>query len=93
VLKREGSVLLDGLYMLESEAAVVVTLTEAGDYQGTVSVPSSGTAEAFEPGPFDCNDSATIVTVQSSGELDTATITTDIACSTTDSNTTDSTGQ
>lgn len=82
LIERDGAVLLDGLYTLESEAAARVKLTEMDDYRGTVSVPISGATRTFEPGPFDCNDSSTIATVASSGELDVKSITTDIACQT-----------
>lgn len=65
---------------------MVVTLTEADDFQWDVPIPASDATETFEPGPFDCNDSATI---RSDGQLDVKTITTDIACPSTESNETD----
>lgn len=82
VIEREKDVLLDGLYTLESEATVAVTFTEVGHYQGTVSVPTAGTAETFavESDQFDCNSSATNVTVGSDGGLDVKTISTAMGC-------------
>lgn len=41
-----------------------------GRLQGSVVIPTRGATEAFKPGPFDCNDSATAPTVQAGGELD-----------------------
>jgi hypothetical protein len=82
-----------GLYTLKAEATVVATLSKAGVYQGTVSIPATGVVETFEPSPFDCNGSATIGTVQASGELDVETITTDIACGSTESEGNESAGQ
>ncbi len=80
LIERNGTILLDGIYTLESKATAEVTLTERGDYQGTVSVPISGTTEIFEPDSFDCNGASTNATIASDGKLDVEMITTDIDC-------------
>lgn len=84
VIRRDGKSLLDGLYTLEPEATVSVTLTEAGDYRGTASIPSTGTSATFDIGQeqFDCNHSSTNVTIGPDGALDATTVSTLMACRT-----------
>lgn len=82
VIARGEEVLLDGLYTLESVGEVAVTLTEPGHYQGTASIPTTGTTETFEvkPNQFDCNHSSTNISIRSDSELDAETISTLMAC-------------
>lgn len=76
--------LLDGIYTLEPEASASVTLTEAGRYQGTASIPATGGSASFEvePDQFDCNNSSTNVTIGADGTIDATTVSTLMACQT-----------
>lgn len=90
---RDVGVVPDGLYTLEPEGAVVTSLSEPGASRGSVPIPATDVGETFEPGPFDCNDSATIVTVQASGKPDVETVTTAMARGSTEPDGTEAMGQ
>lgn len=82
ILMRDEQILLDGLYTLEPEAKVTVTLTKLGQYQAISSVPLKDNSKTvvIKPDQFDCNNSSTNATIQSGGSLDIKSVSTRMAC-------------
>lgn len=72
----------DGVYTLEPDATAEVILVESGDYRLETVVIETETAESEEIGPdsFDCNASTTQVELDSAGDLELTTISTQMAC-------------
>ncbi|WP_058992326.1 hypothetical protein [Haloarcula sp. CBA1127] len=74
----------DGVYTLEPESTVAITLSESGTYTLSVSVVETEAMVSREVTPenFDCNQSSTQVDIDTSGELTANTVSTLMACDT-----------
>ncbi|AFZ71993.1 hypothetical protein [Natronobacterium gregoryi] len=82
IVENDSTAQFDGVYTVEPEATVLVTLSESGTYTVSMDVLETGTTitEQVTPGNFDCNQSSTRAEIDASGELTASTVSTLMAC-------------
>ncbi|WP_049906816.1 hypothetical protein [Halorubrum tebenquichense] len=90
LVEADSTAQFDGLYAVEPESTVLLTLTESSTYTLSVDVLETEmtASEQITPENFDCNQSSTRVEIDSEGELIMNTLSTLMACGT-ETNSTD----
>jgi len=84
LVEDDSTAQFDGLYTVEPESTVLITLTESGTYTLSVDVLETEmtASEQVTPENFDCNQSSTRAEIDSEGELTVNTLSTLMACGT-----------
>ncbi|ELZ47954.1 hypothetical protein C464_07700 [Halorubrum coriense DSM 10284] len=82
LVEKESVVQFDGVYTVEPEGTVLLTLSESGAYSLSMSVLETGATETEQitPENFDCNESSTRAEINATGELTANTVSTLRAC-------------
>lgn len=84
LVEGDSTAQFDGVYTVEPESTVLLTLTESGTYTLSVDVLETGmtASEQVTPENFDCNESSTRAEIDSEGALTVNTLSTLMACRT-----------
>lgn len=82
LVENDSTAQFDGVYTVEPEGTVLITLNESGTYTLSSDVLETDTTvtEQVTPENFDCNQSSTRVEVDAEGELTVNTLSTLMAC-------------
>ena len=82
LVENESVVQFDGIYTVEAEGTVLITLSERDTYSLSMSVLETETTvtEQVTPQNFDCNESSTRAEIDDAGELTANTVSTLMAC-------------
>jgi hypothetical protein len=82
LVEKESIVQFDGVYTVEPEATVLITLSESGIYSLSMSVLETEAMETEQitPENFDCTESSTQAEINATGELTANTVSTLMAC-------------
>ncbi|AFK18272.1 hypothetical protein E6P09_05780 [Haloferax mediterranei ATCC 33500] len=89
LVERDSTTQFDGIYTVEPNGTVLLTLSESGTYSLSMGVFETETVvtEQITPENFDCNQSSTRAVIDSEGELSASTVSTQMGCEV-DTNTT-----
>lgn len=84
LVENDTTTQFDGVYTVEPEGTVAITLSESGTYSLSVGVLETEmtVTEQLTAENFDCNQSATRAEVNAAGELTVSTVSTRMACAT-----------
>jgi len=82
LVENDSTAQFDGVYTVEPEGTVLITLSERGTYTLSMAVVETETTvtEQVTPANFDCNESSTRAEIIATGELTTNTVSTLMAC-------------
>ena len=82
LVENDSKAQFDGVYTVEPEGSVLITLSESGTYTLSMSVleTEAMVTEQVTPENFDCNESSTRVAIDDAGELTANTVSTLMAC-------------
>ncbi|WP_245708200.1 hypothetical protein [Halobacterium jilantaiense] len=82
LVEEESVAQFDGIYTVEPEGTVLITLSESGTYSLSMSVLETEAMETEQvlPENFDCNESSTRAEINAAGELTANTVSTLMAC-------------
>ncbi|SDD60917.1 hypothetical protein [Natrinema hispanicum] len=82
IVKSGSTTQLDGVYTIEANGTVLLTLSESNTYQIHMSILETDTTktEQVSPENFDCNQSSTRVVINNEGGLEAKTLSTLMAC-------------
>lgn len=84
LVENDSTAQFDGVYTVEPEGTVAITLSESGTYTLSVGVLETEMtiAKQVTPENFDCNQSSTQVAITAAGQLTANTVSTLMACDT-----------
>nr|WP_233512075.1 hypothetical protein [Haloferax sp. Atlit-12N] len=82
LVEDDSTTQFDGVYTVEPEGTVLITLSERGTYTLSMGVIETGTTvtEQVTPKNFDCNESSTRAEINAAGELTASTVSTLMGC-------------